>query len=155
MGWLGHTLTEAKSAGTLWLLALVLLNTLLSRTNRERRLVVTPLVLLALHLIMVLVLGVLKGLGSAGHTEARLAALIFGAIAATTALGSIVFNQVLARLKLRVPRILEDVVVGAASVTSMPTILPDQVSTSLAALAPLNQQSGPSGVGRCSGRWGG
>ncbi|MCA9598437.1 MAG: mechanosensitive ion channel [Myxococcales bacterium] len=122
MGWLGHTLTEAKSAGTLWLLALVLLNTLLSRTNRERRLVVTPLVLLALHLIMVLVLGVLKGLGSAGHTEARLAALIFGAIAATTALGSIVFNQVLARLKLRVPRILEDVVVGAASVIAVLTV---------------------------------
>jgi len=126
MGWLTNIITEAKHGGTLWLAALVLLNFLMARRaqGEPRRIVVAPAVLFGLHLVLLPIVGYFRGRGIAatGYTESRLPFLIFGALTGVTAVGSVLFTSVLPRLRLSVPRILQDIVIGAAAVIGVLTV---------------------------------
>jgi len=119
MGWLTDILAEAQSAGTLWLFVIVVLNAALGRPKQTgRRIVVAPLVLFGLHLVLLPVAGFFRGRGlsAPGYTESRLPLLIFAALTAVTAVGSLLFTVVFPRLRISVPRILQDVLIGAAAV---------------------------------------
>jgi len=126
MGWISNTYAEAQSAGTLWLFLLVLLDALLGRPKQAegRRIVVAPVLLFGLHLVLLPVAGYFRGrgVGAPGYTESRLPLLIFAALSAVTALGGIVFTVLLPRLRLTVPRILQDVLIGAAAIISVLTV---------------------------------
>lgn len=123
MGWVSQTLAEGKSAGTAWLVALVLLAALLAPRPGagSRRFVATPTVLLCLHLLLLPIVGYFRGRGAeaTGYTESRLPLLVLAALTAVTASGAIVFTAVLPRLRVTVPRIVQDVVIGVASVVSV------------------------------------
>jgi small-conductance mechanosensitive channel/CRP-like cAMP-binding protein len=122
MGWLSGTLSEAQSSSTLWLLGLVLLNALLSRTVvAERRIVVSPLVLFALHALLLPISGYFHSRGTSlpGYTETRLPCAIFGVLAAVVSAGAILFTALLPRVKIVAPRILQDVLIGAAAVVAV------------------------------------
>lgn len=126
MGWISDTLAEGQSAGTLWLFVLVVLNALLGRPKQveARRIVVAPVVLFGLHLVLLPVAGFFRGrgIGAPGYTESRLPLLIFAALTAVTAAGAILFTVVLPRLRLSVPRIVQDVVIGAAAIIGVFTV---------------------------------
>lgn len=125
MGWLTDILAEAQSAGTLWLFVIVVLNAALGRPKQTgRRIVVAPLVLFGLHLVLLPVAGFFRGRGlsAPGYTESRLPLLIFAALTAVTAVGSLLFTVVFPRLRISVPRILQDVLIGAAAVIGVFTV---------------------------------
>ena len=126
MSWLTDTVAEARSAGTLWLFVLVVLNSVLRRppAQEARRTTVAPLVLFGLHLALLPVAGYFRGrgIGAPGYTESRLPLLVFAALTAVTTVGTIVFSVVVPRLRLNVPRILQDIVIGAAAVVGVFTV---------------------------------
>lgn len=123
MRWLTDIVAEGKSTGTLWLLALVLLNALLARPKQvdRPRIVAAPAVLFGLHLLLLPIAGYFRhrGLGAPGYVESRLPLLVFAALAGVTSAGSIAFTVVLPRLRIAMPRILQDIVVGAAAVVAV------------------------------------
>lgn len=121
MQWLTNTAIEAERAGTHWILLFVLVNTILTRHSKVRRIVVGPLALFGLHLLLLPVLGALKlrGEDPIGYTGVRLACLMLGALASVMALGSLTFTQLTPRLRIEVPRILQDVIIGAASAIAL------------------------------------
>ncbi len=121
MQWLSNVGLEILRSGTLWIVGLVLVNTALSRSARERRIVFGPLVFAGLHLLLLPVLAALRlrGEDASGYTGVRLVCLSFGALAAVAAIGSLAFTQLTPRLRLNVPRIVQDVTIGAASVIAL------------------------------------
>ncbi|MCK6537893.1 MAG: mechanosensitive ion channel family protein [Polyangiaceae bacterium] len=126
MSWLTDVVAEAKSAGTLWLLVLVVLNALLARPKEteSRRIIAAPAVLFGLHLVLLPIAGYFRarGAGAPGYTESRLPLLVFSALSAVMSVGAILFTVLLPRLRLRVPRILQDVVIGAAAIVAVFTV---------------------------------
>lgn len=124
MTWLSDILLEAKNGGTLWLAALVLLSLITAGPKKPRRLLAPPLILFGLHLLLLPIVGYFRGrgVGATGYAESRLPFLIFGALTAVTSLGAIIFTALLPRLRLSVPRILQDIVLGAASVIGVLTV---------------------------------
>ena len=123
MRWLTDIVAEGRSTGTLWLLALVVLNALLARPKQvdRRRIVAAPVVLFGLHLLLLPIAGYFRqrGAGAPGYVESRLPLLIFAALTAVTSAGAIAFTVILPRLRLAVPRILQDIVIGAAAVVAV------------------------------------
>jgi small-conductance mechanosensitive channel/CRP-like cAMP-binding protein len=122
--WIANCLTEAQSAGTPWLFALVLANLSLVRVPGARRIVAAPAVMFALHVLLLPIVGYFRTRGTAlpGYTESRLPFLALAALSAVTASGSLLFNSILPRMRLNVPHILRDVVIGAAAVVSVLTV---------------------------------
>ncbi len=120
MNWLSNTLIEADDAGTLPVLALVLVAVLLTRSQQggPRRRFVVPVVLFGLHLLLLPLAGYLRSRGgeAVGLAETRLPLVIFGTLAGVTAACAILFAAVLPRLRLQPPRILQDILIAAASV---------------------------------------
>ncbi len=65
------------------------------------------------------VLGALHAAESGGYQATQLACMIFAVLAGVTAAGAILFTGLLPAIKLTPPRILHDVVVGAASLVAI------------------------------------
>ncbi|MBW2458068.1 MAG: mechanosensitive ion channel [Deltaproteobacteria bacterium] len=120
MNWLANTFAEADAAGTLYVLAIVLCAVLLTRSEQggRRRRFVVPVVLLGLHLLLLPLAGYLRGRGltSPGYAETHFPLVIFGTVAAVTAGCALLFVVVLPRLRVHPPRILQDIIIAAASV---------------------------------------
>jgi small-conductance mechanosensitive channel/CRP-like cAMP-binding protein len=123
MDWFANAITEGRSAGTLWVVALVVLSVPLGRgaAGESRRRTVVPVVLLGLHLVLLPVAAYFRGRSGhgAGYLEAHVPVLVFGTLAAVTAGGAILFAAILPRVRLRTPRILQDIVVGLAAVITV------------------------------------
>ena len=134
--WINATLSEGQAAGTLWLFVLVIVNLILARPGKDepRRVVVAPAVLFALHIVLLPIVGYFHARGThlTGYTESRLPFLIFAALSGVMAVGSLLFNVLFPRVRLNVPRILRDMVIGAASLISVLSVASRAGSTSRA-----------------------
>src|SRR5687767_9594524 len=110
-------LEEARRDYTGWLAAGLVVTAAAMRLapRAERKRLKSLLLLTLLHLILVPIAGWLRSIGSPSLGQARLPALICGAMAAIGMGGQVLFVAVLPRIRLTVPRILRDVIVAVAS----------------------------------------
>jgi small-conductance mechanosensitive channel/CRP-like cAMP-binding protein len=69
-----------------------------------------------LHVLLLPLVGAMRADGSGYYRDARLAALIFAGLGFVSMSGVLLFGIVLPRLKISLPRILQDVVIGVASI---------------------------------------
>ncbi|MEZ4220831.1 MAG: mechanosensitive ion channel family protein [Polyangiaceae bacterium] len=81
-----------------------------------RRRLVSIAAFAVLHLALLPIVGALRASGSAQYRDVRLACLIFAGVAAVSMVGVLLFGAVLPRLKVSPPKILQDVIVGVATV---------------------------------------
>lgn len=106
-----------------WVVSTVVLAALLLRVVPKRhgaRSRMRGAVLLsALQVLLAIAAGVALALGSELVSEFRLAASIAGALALVGALGLIAFDVLLPRVRVTVPRILQDVIVGIAGMIAI------------------------------------
>lgn len=72
--------------------------------------------LVVLHLVLLPVVGALRAEGAPQYRDVRIACLAFAGLAAVGIIGFLLFNLVLPRLRVHPPKIMQDVVVGVASV---------------------------------------
>lgn len=115
-------LAEARDSRTLYLVAGTMLTIALVRAaavGGERRRGRALAMLTALHLALVPVAAALRAASAAGYGGVRLAALVFAAMVAIFMADATLFGVILPRCRLRVPRILRDVLVAAASVVAI------------------------------------
>ena len=120
---LERTLTEAYSQGT----ALILIGYLAARftqraeldapEQRARRKLV--LGLLTFHTLLLPVTGLAASLGAGFARDLRLAGSIAGALAGVLIYGQVLFDAVLPRLFIAIPRILQDVIVAVVAVMTV------------------------------------
>jgi small-conductance mechanosensitive channel/CRP-like cAMP-binding protein len=85
--------------------------------HRER--LRTNVSLFAIHLVLVPIAGVLRGLKSSVHNDVRLAALVLATLSLIGLFARILFSFALPKVRLQVPRILQDVIVAGASLIGM------------------------------------
>ena len=85
----------------------------------QRRRLRGSVVLFGLHLVLVPIAAVLRAQGSALHREIRLMALLFATFAVIFMASTFVFAVLAPRLRLHVPRIMQDVLIAAASLIAM------------------------------------
>ena len=108
---------EAMSAHTPWLLFASLAALLFARSpKRPERRHGTMMFCLGAHLFMLLLTAAFHGQSGDLSSDLRLIAWIFGALAFVGSVSALVFLGLLSRTRIRVPRIVEDVVVGIVSV---------------------------------------
>jgi small-conductance mechanosensitive channel/CRP-like cAMP-binding protein len=105
---------EAKTPALLVAaVVLSLLTRFTAENHRQRQR--SAFVLLALHLVLVLVAGVLRGVGSTVYREVHLAALILVTLALVGMAGTFLFAGALPRIRVSVPRILQDVLIALSA----------------------------------------
>ncbi|MBI3183984.1 MAG: mechanosensitive ion channel [Myxococcales bacterium] len=73
----------------------------------------------AMHLVCLPIAGALRASGSASHPYVQLLCLVFGVVAAVGMCTAVLFGVVLPLLRLRTPRILQDIVVAGASLLAV------------------------------------
>lgn len=106
---------EASDDYTLVLLAGMVLTLVLGgRALGRRRVGIVAFTLL--HTALVPLAGTLRAEGSHHYQNVRLVVLIFAGVAAVSMAGVLLFNLVLPRLRVQLPKILQDVTVGVASI---------------------------------------
>lgn len=107
-------LRDDKTA-QLSLLAVLLLaaTRLVAATHRQR--IRSSVVLFGLHLALVPAAGVLRLAGSTLYRETRLAALVLATLSLIGLTATLLFSALLPKLRIATPRILQDVLVAAAS----------------------------------------
>ncbi len=118
-------LTEATELHTLLLVAGSLLTAAMIRAFaplEERGSIRTILALTMLHVATLPVAAALRGGGSGGYTELRLLAQLFAALAVIQMAAAILFGVVMRVGRLRSPRIVRDVIAGAAMLVAVFTI---------------------------------
>jgi len=114
---------EAIAAHSFWLLAAVVLALSTSRMMSARKPRLRALAFfIVLHAAALLGATALAVSGSAFADEMRIPAWVFGAVAFTGASALLVFDVVLPRLRLILPRIVEDVLVAILSVVTAVTV---------------------------------
>jgi len=115
---------EAFLARTTWLLVAVLLALGTSRMSNDGRPRLRPIVgLLFIHLLLLVGTASLVVSGSEYADEVRIPAWVFSAVAFIGAASALLFHVVLPRLRLAVPRIVEDVLVALFSIATAVTVL--------------------------------
>jgi small-conductance mechanosensitive channel/CRP-like cAMP-binding protein len=85
----------------------------------RRRRIRGDAILFALYLLLVLVASWLRATGSTLYREARVAGLVFATLAIIGLAGSLLFGVLLPRVRMNVPRIVQDVIVAAASTVAV------------------------------------
>lgn len=98
----------------LFLAALLLVTLIAVLAPHERKRMRGSIVLFGLHLLLIPVAGVLRAQDSPYYREVRLSALIFGVLAIIFLAATFAFSVAAARLRVHIPRILQDVIVAAA-----------------------------------------
>lgn len=113
MTWLEVAAEEASDAKTGYLLCLVALASLATQERHRLR----PLFFFTgLHLTLLAILVGLRSGGSELTEPFRVPTWVLGSVAFVSASGAVVFELLLPRMRIRVPRILQDVVVALGSV---------------------------------------
>ena len=114
-------LQEGASARTPWLIAGLVLAFVLVRAlaPQERRRLVSAAVLTGLHLVLLPIAGVLAARESPSLDTVRVPCRVFHAMGLVSMAGLVLFAVVLPRIRVRTPRILQDVVVAGASLVAI------------------------------------
>lgn len=108
---------EAADDHTLFLVAGLIVTTLVVRAaGADRRRLFGIAVLTGFHLALLPVVGFLRARGSNAYADIRLPSLMFAGLAAVSMAGLLLFRVVLPRLRVHLPKILQDVVVGVVSI---------------------------------------
>jgi small-conductance mechanosensitive channel/CRP-like cAMP-binding protein len=100
-------------------LVIVLLGVTRSLAPEQHRRLRGSMVLFCLYLALVPIAAALRAADSAVQREVRLAALIFATLSVVGMVGTLAFSALLPRLRVLVPRILQDVLVAAASLIAI------------------------------------
>jgi small-conductance mechanosensitive channel/CRP-like cAMP-binding protein len=98
-------------------LALLALTRWLSSGHRER--LRSAAVMLAIHLVLVLLAGALRGGGSTLYREIRLAAFVLATLAFIGLIATLFFASLLPRIRISVPKIVQDVIVAGSSLVAI------------------------------------
>lgn len=100
-------------------LAFVLLaaTRLVAAAHRQR--IRSSVVLFGVHLVLVPIAGVLRLAGSSLYRETRLAALVLATLSLIGLTATLLFSVLLPRLRIATPRILQDVILAAASLLAI------------------------------------
>src|SRR5215472_16169995 len=118
MSVLNDILAEARDDNTFWIVgALVVARLLLHwvrRADDSRARWMTRLT--ALHVLLVPIAGALRSTQGAIYRDVRLPTLVLGAVASVSIAGAVVFAGALPPLRIRPPRILQDVLVAGVSI---------------------------------------
>jgi small-conductance mechanosensitive channel/CRP-like cAMP-binding protein len=110
---------EAIAAQSLWLIGLVATIAVLSRVLKTHRLRLRALgFLFSVHLVLLALAAGFAGVGAAVAADFRIPAWVCGAVCFVGCGSALLFNVLLPRLGVRVPRIVEDVMVGILSVVT-------------------------------------
>jgi small-conductance mechanosensitive channel/CRP-like cAMP-binding protein len=115
---IGRELWDERSLYLLVALAVTWVVVRLIAPDERKRLGGTA-ALVALHLALLPVAGVLSARGVSAYREVRLAALIFSAIAFIRLASLLVFGVVLPRMRIVVPRIMREILAAAASIIAI------------------------------------
>ncbi len=109
--------SEAQLARTAWLLGLFALTLFLGRAMGTKSFRFRTLAFfLSMHLILVTVAAAMEAQGSPVASDVRTPSLIFAAVCFVGAGAALLFDVLLPRVRLTVPRIVEDVIVALLSV---------------------------------------
>jgi small-conductance mechanosensitive channel/CRP-like cAMP-binding protein len=121
LAWWSSITAEAADSFTGYVAAAFLLWLLLSRRRppEERRALRSALLLLVIHLLLLPVAGLLRHASSPLYGEARLLSLAFLALCAVRLAADLFFGVLLPRVGWRTSRILQDVVMAAASIVAL------------------------------------
>lgn len=110
-------LHEGKSAWTAWLLLVCVIAVPTARmVGHDKPRVRALSFFLSMHLLLLLVTAALVALGSDHAQTTRIPSWSFGAVSFVGALSTLLFSVLLPRVRLLVPRILQDVLVALLSV---------------------------------------
>lgn len=110
---------EARQASTLWVLGVSLAAFLLSKlATIDRARFKAALFFLAMHVLTLLLAAAMVVQGSSLVDAFRTPAWVFGAVALVGASATLLFNVLLPRVRVRLPLILQDVLVAIASVAT-------------------------------------
>ena len=110
-------LLEAKQASTAWVLGVSVLAFLLSKlATIDRARFKAALFFISVHLVTLVLTAAMVVQGSALADAFRTPTWVFGAVGLVGASATLVFNVFLPRVRMKVPLILQDVVVAIASV---------------------------------------
>ncbi|MEW6433851.1 MAG: mechanosensitive ion channel family protein [Myxococcota bacterium] len=110
---------EAKDASTPWVLGVSVLAFLLSKLSTiDRARFKAALFFLAMHLVALAIAAGMAVRGSPLAGAFRTPAWVFGAVGLVGASATLIFNVVLPRVRVKLPLILQDVVVAIASVAT-------------------------------------
>jgi small-conductance mechanosensitive channel/CRP-like cAMP-binding protein len=112
-------------------LALLVASRLLAAAHRER--IRSGVILLVMHALLVIVAGVLKASGSSLYRETRLAAYVVATLALIGLFATLLFAALLPRLRVAVPKILQDVFVAGSSLIAI-LVLASRASVNLSGL---------------------
>jgi small-conductance mechanosensitive channel/CRP-like cAMP-binding protein len=114
-------LTELQEDRTaeLLLVALVMLGVSRALAFEHRERLRSAVVLFCIHLALVPIAGAFRMGGSTLYRETRIIALMLATLAFIGMAGTLFFSGILGRLRVRVPRILQDVLIAVSSVISI------------------------------------
>ncbi|HEX4340422.1 MAG TPA: mechanosensitive ion channel family protein [Polyangiaceae bacterium] len=98
-------------------LVLLALARWLSNAHRER--LRSSFVLVLVHVVLVLVAGVVRIGGSSLYKETRLAAFVVATLGFIGILATLIFGSILPRLRVNVPKIVQDVIVAGSSLVAV------------------------------------
>lgn len=118
MGLLEAIYVEARNDWTLGIVVAVLAARALLHGEDPRRMRVTVF-FGAIHILLVLVAASLFAFELGSAQGVRFAAVMVGAVAGISALGALLFEVGLPRLRIKTPKILQDVVIGAAGLVTL------------------------------------
>ncbi len=112
---------ELRDDRTAWIVLAGVVSTVLARSGLavERRRGAGTLVLVGLHALLAPIAGVLRAAGATAYRDVRLPTLIFAALAVVSAAGTLLFSVILPRIRLRAPRIVQDVTIGIVSLMAV------------------------------------
>ncbi|MDI1432790.1 cyclic nucleotide-binding domain-containing protein [Polyangium sorediatum] len=114
---------EALLAHTFWLLTALVMALIASRLDMSSEPRLRPLgFFLSMHVLALLGAAALVVTGSSFVDEIRIPAAVFGGVAFVGAAAVLLFHVILPRLRLRAPRIVEDVMVAIFSVVTAVSI---------------------------------
>src|SRR6185503_17953391 len=115
---------EARDDLSVFLVGLFILTLVLVRTvaQREKVRLKALVSFTTLHLVGLPIAAALRASGSPAYRDVRLPCLIAEAVAAAGMIGILIFNVGLPRVRVRVPRILQDLVVGVASLIAIASL---------------------------------
>jgi small-conductance mechanosensitive channel/CRP-like cAMP-binding protein len=123
LGALHTILTEAHQQGTAWILAGFLCARVLQgrsvRAPEERRRWQIVLGLMCIHLLLLPATGLSTWLGAGVARDLRLTGSVSGALALVGISAELIFHVVFARLRVGVPRIVQDIIVAAFAVVAV------------------------------------